>query len=420
MAQSDVVSPRTLGSAYVSEETVTFGTAGTERRMYPAADTIDAEAMQAELDRKNLRTRPFDALDPILGFKDGTVKFGYYLQPATTVLLKAATADADAAAPLRVPLRCVFGGESVAAGSQVASGSAVTGCVVDAGEGSRFPAGQLVLVTDSTPANGLQPARILTRTTDTLTWYPSLTGAPDVASAIVNTYTYYPSRTNSRSMSVAMCAAQDSAHQWRYTGCVGGLEIKLDRGALAMVNFDLKAATWTGPSALGLAITDVADPMAPPLACRNAVLYLQAQGTTTRTNYPVDSFVAKLNFGNRHIETLTGGTEGKRAMFRADGLTDTFAEITLTFASDIVPDTTWWASRTELTAMLWVYADDSNSARRSIIVDVPRCIVVGKPKSAPGADGLIKTTITLRAKLDDSTSGGGVELAEAPFRLGLA
>lgn len=413
---TDIIAPSTLGSCYVSEES-SFGTAGTERRCYPVADSIEYELTQAELDRKNLRTRPFDALDPVLGFKEATVKLGHYIQPPPTVLVVGATVDSDASCPLAVFARCIFGAQSVFAGSTVLASSGTTsGFSTASGHGSRFPVGQLCLVTD--PTDGLVPARILTRSSDACTFYPNTSGSLADASALVNLWCFYPSRTNTSSLSVAVCAAQSSSHQFRFNGCTGSAEIKVERDGLAQIMFDLKAATWAGPSALSLSVADATDPMAAPLSCRNAVLYLQSQATTTRTNYKVDSFSAKLNFGNKHITTLTGGTEGKRAVVRADGVTDTFAEIDLTFALDTTPDSTWWASRTELTCMLWIYVDDSNNARRSIVIDVPRAIVVGKPKHAKGADGLVKTTIKLRAKLDDSTAGG-TELAEAPFRLAI-
>lgn len=415
---TDIVSPSTLGSCYVSEES-SFAVTGTERRCYPVADSVEIGASQAELDRKNLRTRPFDALDPVKGFKDGTAKLSYYLQPASTVLNAAATVDTDAACPLAVIARCLFGGQSVFAGVVVAAGSGTASgfeCAT-AGHGSRVPVGQIVLVTD--PTDGLIPARILTTTGDVCTFYPDASGLLADASAVLNTWTWYPSRTNTKSLSVALCAAQSSSHQWRANGCTGTAEIKVERDGLAMMTADLKAATWTGPSALGLAITDAADPMQPPLSCRSAVLYLQAQGVTSRTNYAVDSFTAKLNFGLEHVATLTGGTEGKRAVARAVGVTDTFAEIDITFGSlDATPDTTWWANRTEITAMLLLQIDGLAGSRRCIVIDVPRAIVVGKPTYAKGSDGLVKTTIKLRAKLDDSTTQG-TELAEAPFRLAI-
>ncbi|MBL0219660.1 MAG: hypothetical protein IPQ07_38070 [Myxococcales bacterium] len=412
----DAIHPSTLGSCFVSEES-SFCTTGTERRCFPMSDTLDYEATQAELDVKNLRPRPFDALDPVKGNKDGTVKLGYYLQPPPTVLTSGATVDGDAACPLAVFARCIFGGQSVFAGTTVAAGSgAVGGFTTATGHGSRFPAGQLCLVTDPDSSAGLVPARILTRSGDDVTFYPHVSGALADASPVVNLWTFYPTRTNGRSLSVAIAAAQASAHQWRFNGCTGSAEIKCEVGGLAQIMFDLKAANWEGPSDLSLSTADASDPMAAPLACRNAVLYLQAQGTTTRTNYKVDSFSAKLNFGNKHLTTLTGGTEGKRSVARVEGLTDTFAEIDVTFALDTTPDATWWAQRTKLAAMLWVLVDDANGARRTVLVDVAKGIVVGKPKHAKGADGLIKTTIKIRARLDDTTTPG-TELAEAPFRL---
>lgn len=419
---SDIVSAATLGSCYVSEE-ASWCVAGTERRCYPISDSIEPDATQAEIDRKNLRVRPFDILDPIKGFKDGSIKLGHYIQPGPTVLVTGATVDTDAQCPLAVFLRCTFGAESAFAGTTVlAASGAVGGFTTAAGHGSRFPAGQLCLVTDPDVAVGLVPARITSRIADVCLFYPNVSGALADGAPVVNLRTYYPSSTNTKSLSVAVCAAQDANHQWRFNGCTGNVEIKVDREGLAQLMFDLKAATWTGPEALGLAITDVADPMAAPLSCRNATCYFQAQSTTTRANYVIDSFSAKMNFGMTQITSLTGSTEGKRGVARTTALTDTFAEIEVTFALATVPDATWWASRTELCFMLWLQVDVLNGGggydRRSIVIDIPRAIVVGKPKYAKGSDGLIKTTVTLRAKRDDSCAQDS-ELSTAPFRLGI-
>lgn len=417
MSGTDVVDLGTLGSCYVSEESA-FCTPGTERRCYPISDSIEVELTQAEIDVKNLRTAPFDALDPVKGFKGGTVKMGFYIQPPPTVLTTGATVDDDAACPFAVVARCIFGGESAFAGTTVlAASGAVGGFTTATGHGSRFPAGQLCLVTDPAPGTGLIPARVLSRASDVITFYPSASGALADDSPVINLRTFYPSNTNAKTLSVAVCAAQDPTHQARLLGCTGSMEIKMEREGLAQIMVDLQAASWVDWGALGLSIADAADPMMAPLSCRNAVLYFQSTATTTRANYPVDSFNAKLNFGNKHINTLTGGTEGKRSAARIDGLTDAFAEITLTFSLDHVPDATWWAARTKLTCMLWFQYDDANNARRSIVVDLAKAMVVGKPKHAKGSDGLIKTTVTLRAKRDTSTTGT-TALATAPFRLG--
>lgn len=416
MSGSDVVDLGTLGSCYVSQE-ASFCVAGTERRCYPIAGSIDYEMLQTEIDRKQLAINPNDIHDPVFGFKEGSVKLGYYLQPAPQVLVTGASVDTDANCPLAVFVRCVFGGQSVFAGTTVlAASGAVDGFSTAAGHGGRLPAGQLCLVTDPDAAIGLVPARVTSQIVDVIEFYPEVSGALANGSAVVNMWTFYPASTNAKTLSVALCAAQDATHQARLSGCTGSIEIKVERDGLAQILVDLKAATWVGPSALGLSIADAVDPMAPPLSCRSAVMHFQSKATTTRTAVQIDSATIKLNFGNKHVETLTGGTEGKRSAMRLDGLLDTFADIELTFALDPAVDTLW-RTRTEMFCMLWLQIDDVDGHRRSVTIDVPRAIFVGKPPHKP-TNNLIKTTAKLRAKRDNSCAQVS-ELATAPFRLGL-
>lgn len=409
---SDTIHASHLGTCFVSEESP-FGTPGTERRCHIVADSGNLDPTQNEIDVMPLRARPFDYRNPVLGFKACAVTLSHYCQPPTTVLTAGATADDDAAAPLRVLMRCVLGGESVAAGSDVATGTSASTFDVTTGQGSRMPAGQIILATD--PTNGLVPARVTSRITDTLIVWPSLSGSPSTGADVNNTCTWYPSRTNSRSLSVALCAAQDTDRQWRALGCTGNMTIKFARGELVTVDFELQGASWTGPSALGLSVAHAADPMAAPMAARNAVLLLQTPATTTRTNHVIDSFEAKITTGNVHLECLTGGVEGKRAAFRGEGLQGPALEVTITAPVNTNYET-WWQARTDLSAMLYVPFDVSGGGRRFIVLDIPLCVIVGKPKSGKGAANADKVTFTLKAKLDTSGAQSS-ELSEAPFRI---
>lgn len=409
---SDTIHASHLGTCFVSEES-SFGTPGTERRCHIVADSGSIDPTQAEVDVMPLRARPFDYRTSVLGFKACAVTLSHYCQPPTTVLAAGATPDADAAAPLRVLMRCVLGGESVAAGTDVATGTSDDEFDVTTGQGARMPAGQIVLVTD--PADGLVPARVTSRVTDTLQIWPSLSGAPATGADVNNTVTWYLTRTNSKSLSVALCSAQDTDRQWRAVGCTGNMTIKFERGALVTCDFELQGASWTGPSALGLSVAHAADPMAAPLAARNAVLILQPPATTTRVNHVVDTFEAKITTGNVHLESLTGGVEGKRAAFRGEGLQGSALEVTFTAPVNTSYET-WYQARTDLSAMLYVPFDVSGGGRRLIVLDVPLCQIVGKPKAGRGAANADKVTVTLKAKLDTSGAQSS-ELSEAPFRI---
>lgn len=416
MAISDVVVDSQIGAFYVAEESP-FATTGTERRIHPVTGTAKATFVQTEIETPRVRVRPWDVSNTVRGLKSATAQFEHYLQPPFTVLNQAATPDTDAAAPLRVLLRCLLGGESVAAGSVIASSPSpgAGGATVASSEGDRFPEGQIVLLED--PTNGLVPARILTRATDALTWWPNLSGAQSADDLILNSFTWYPTRTNTRSLSLALAHGQDANIQRRAVGGTGTFKLMFPRNDCAKVSFELAFASWTGPSALSLAVTHSADPMAAPVACRAPVLILQPLATTTRTNVPIESIEFTMNLGNKHSETLTGGTEGIRGVVRSENVSQAFCEIDL-----VTPyDSTWetrWTAQTDLSGLFYVPVD-TDTGRRVVGVDMPLVVMVGKPELVDGSDGLTKHKIKLRCKLDTSTTGtlDNEQLAQAPFRL---
>lgn len=133
MAQQTVPHASHIGATYVSEES-TFGTAGTERRIHPRVDTVTLVPEQTEIEALRLRVVAHDPTKPVRGYKGATGGFEHYLQPDSTYLVTAATPDGDAAAPLTIPMRCILGGESIAAGATIPSGTYTTQ-IFDVGAG---------------------------------------------------------------------------------------------------------------------------------------------------------------------------------------------------------------------------------------------------------------------------------------------
>ena len=136
---------------------------------------------------------PFDAVTPMSGDKGGTVNFRYYLQPSATLLDELGTLPTDATMPGRIPLRVVFGGESIPdVGTQAATPTSATAFTVDSGDGANFPAGQIIAVANT--SNGLEVAQVRSRSTDDLTVYPALSGTPASNADVVQMVCYYPTR----------------------------------------------------------------------------------------------------------------------------------------------------------------------------------------------------------------------------------
>ena len=414
MSQVTIISPDHIGAAYVCEET-SFTTPDTFVRMHPVANSIEVGATQPGIARSQLAPRAWNVLDTVDGYKEGTVTFAHYLQPTSAVLDHSTSVPSTANNPLNVILKALFGGVSVNQGTQVATATSESAVTVSSGHGSRVPAGQIVLVKD--PTDGILPARVLTRSTDDITFWPSLSGAGTIGDEIINTYTWYPTTANTRSLAVALAAVGNSSLQWEWLGGTGDLELMFERAQLAQAKITGKFASWSGPSALSLSTSVVSDPMAAPMAVRSAKLYLQPPATTTRTCYLVDSFKVSIKLGNALLETLTCGTEGRRGVFRSEGLTDAFAEIDCEVPIDTGLDT-YWSAKTTLSAMLSIAVDTSGGGRRYIVVDAARCSIVDKPALKRGAGNLATYAFKLRCMLDDITSDTA-ELGTAPFRLSI-
>jgi hypothetical protein len=219
-------------------------------RCHPIADSLEATPTQETVDVHTLSPIAFDAETPVAGDKGGTLKVGYYLAPAANALLSGVTPPTDAEMPLRPFLRCLFGGESCLAGSDVATGTSATSIDVTTGHGSRFLPGQLFAVsTDDTV--GFEVVQSRSRSTDTVTMYPALSDTPATGRDVMNLVTYYLTNANSRSLSIAVSPGGNANRQWRFRGCTGGVALKFEKGQLASTEFNLTAATHDGPDALG-------------------------------------------------------------------------------------------------------------------------------------------------------------------------
>lgn len=406
-----------LGSCYFSEES-TFGSTGTQRRAAPISDTVATKATQVMVDAMKLSPIPFDAVTPMPGDKGGEVSFGYYLQPSATLLDELGTAPTDATMPGRIPLRVVFGGESIPdVGTQAATATSATQITADAGDGANFPAGQICAVyTNSTV--GLEVVQIRSRSTDTLTMYPALTATPATNADVVQMVNFYPTRTNSRSMSVSL-SSRNTDRQYTFNGCTGTVALKFERNALAIAEFALVAATHTGPSAQSLSVARSEDPAASPIAVRNAICWLQSTATTTRVDTAVESVAIELTPGNIHLTSLTGTLEGKRAAHRGENLTGPFAKITLEMP-DNTDVFTWYDAQTELNFTFIVRAGAA-ATRRHVVAMAPQCVIESIPERFKGEGNLTKVRVVLRAKVSEQCTGtlDNEELAQAPFVLAI-
>lgn len=395
-------------ATYVGIE-ATYGTTPAMTRATIVEGSFEPDAQQTEIDVPDERAHIADLVDPVLGLKTGGgCKFAMHCRPPATQL----TATTTEAHYLGLVLKALFGGESATGGTLVASATSATVFTVTAGQGVRIAEGQTILVA----INGaLEPARVKSVATDTITLAYALSATPAAGALVVGMYNYFLTQTNTQSLCVQHAKVQDADHQWTFNGCTGGLELTTERDQVFKITAALKAGTFTGPSAQGIGTATAAESMGKPIAFREYFCLLQPVATATRTHRPIESVGVELQFGMEHIPELaagTGGVEGTVGVMRA-GAVKPFAKVKLKMRADTQLDA-WWSSRTPLQFVLAV-PTGSGTTKRWAVLDVGTCLIVGKPKH-PGGDRQLYE-LELHAQLDTSTSGSTSDQALSPTRL---
>lgn len=378
-------------ATYVGIES-TFGTTPSMVRAFPITDTFEPDLEQAEVDNLDESIYLWDVKNPVKGLKDGSAKLGFHIRSSGNRL----TSGATPATPwLGNVLKACFGTELAAAGSTIQSSSTSTSIIVGTGHGSRFEAGQPILV----DVGGVpEPTWVSSISTDTLTLGLALSASPTTGEDVINCYTYYPTASNTYSLALQHAMAGSSNHQWTLNGCSVDCQFKLERNKIPQLDVALKAATWTGPSDQSISTALGSNGMGDPFVVADGLVILQSNATSTRTHYPLRSMTVKLNHGMGHIEELAGGTQGKTGMMRMGQRV--FAEIDLAMATDTALDSSLWTNRTDLQLFVSI-PQGSGSTKTWMTFFLPKAIVVGKPKFKRDG-GVATTTCKLVAKINTS------------------
>lgn len=397
-----------------------FGTTPSMTRCFPAEPLDMSGLMQDNPVPTDERTRLFQALMPVQGFKGGSVRLPYYIRPDGTQLSSGASAGTH---PLGVLLKALMGGEAAAAGSTVAAaGSSVSQVVVAAGHGSRFKAGQWLAAESG---GVLYPRRVTSVSTDTLAVRPNFGGTPTSSTGLViNSYTYYLTQQNSQTLTIqhAKADSQASAYQWTLNGCRGSLDLSFERGQFPRATANLDVATWTGPSAQGISVAAASDLMAPPILLRGCTTLLQAASATTSTHYALKALSVSLAIPTEY-QTEFGGVEGKTSAQRTGSRPA--LKCTLRMRADTELDNAsnaYYTNRTKLSVVLICPIGSSGTSQRFVVVDIPTCVIDAKPKMASGP--LMETELSLHCMEDETTttsglSGTDLDLAVSPIRVAL-
>lgn len=361
---------------------------------------VNASPVVESMDLSNIKTNDVEVLDEsvflhdvmnrVHGLQSNEFKFGYYLKPHATVLSGANTPVTHS---LGVLFRTVLGGEQVSSSATVGVGSTTSQVITSVANAAKFPVG---IVAGFPTTSGLQPAFVISNVSDSLGVWPALASAPTNGQSIANFYNYYPTETNTNTMAIRHCEADNSSYQWEFLGTTGEIEIALKRGELMTLTMNAKAALHTGPQALGFTATVTgSDGMAPPLVLQGGLCMLLTSGSTTRTHYPLVGASFKMKGGGTLLEELSNNsTNGFSGVMKTGSRV--FSDIELEFESDLAHNTTW-SNNTDLS--VWVHAEvGSGLNKRFIGFFFPSCQIIGEPNNSSKANDRQTTKLMLQCK----------------------
>lgn len=385
----------------------TYGTAATTARLSVISDSFEHDLTQDPIPVDCESTELFDHQSPLFGLKRATAKFGLYVRPAEAAPLSTGTVTYSAQMAI---LKALFGGGSPADGASVgttATGSPGTATSVNFTSASNFAAGQLCLIET---ANGLEPARIGSFSTNTATLSLGLSASPSAGGVIANLVNLYPTPgvDSCSSITIEHAKSQYDQNQVRLLGCIGDVEWTFAQNDTLKCMVSVRAANWSR-GALSLSTSAGQDTGGTPIAITDgAKLILQDATTATPTHVPFEEVSVKVMLGLAHVPDLGGSVQGTAGIARVGERT--FAEWTITLRADEAMMTRWSAQT--LTQVALMVPRGTGTSKQWAVFYSPRCVIEGKPKRSYSSDGRERYVITLRSQIDTSL---GSALLKAPF-----
>lgn len=402
MAQADLLNRK--ATTFWSIESTYGAGGGTPAQIWPVS--FEGKRTRARVPVHDESVYFHDRKKSVFGLKRGAVSLALNTAAPAAQLLAAST---PATSPNHVGLKAILGGESVAAGSLIATATSATQITVTAGQGGRFPPGTLLAVEQG---GALHVTVVATQVGDVLTFAVALPGAPSVGGFVINLYNYYFSDTNVQSLEVRRAIVGDANEQHQYLGATGGLELVYEGpGRLLQERYQLDAADWN-EGALGYATTYAANSQSEGFVLAGATTILQAVAATTRTHYPLHAMRVELRPQMAHLPEH-GGVQGTTGVMRQGGQDDERAPATINLRIRADRDQIAnWTSGADL-RLLHIAPSGAGNTKRFSVVHAPNCYIDDLQESDEGGRRIYD--LTLIPRMDTS---GAAALARASIVLG--
>lgn len=301
MAQTNEIA--TTGATYLGIESAFGETSGSMVRVFPRRGGTRTET-DGVIGNETMRSALVNREPDVLGYKTCQSQMAF---DARALGARIGAGDSPTRPWQGVPLFGLLGGESIHAGSTVASGSSATVVKVASGDGPLFSVGDGILVT---VAGTNEFALIKSISGDDLTLAFALSGIPSNGAGVFACVGYFAKDKHSESLTFQHARAQNAASQWTHRGCTGALSIETPRAGMMGFGVNLRGGAWVGPSAQSIDASEGSQTMSAPLAHVRGFQVLQPIGTTTRTHVPFESIAVSVETGMQLIEETGGDHEG--------------------------------------------------------------------------------------------------------------
>jgi hypothetical protein len=208
-------------------------------------------------------------------------------------------------------LEVVLGGYYAAAGSDVVASPSptTTSFSVTTGHGSRFREGQLIGILSGSTVS----LRLVTAiSTDALTIWPALSGAPSTGDDVLNGQILYPTDAPSGSLNLLVEKAIDRNDIYLGMGAQGTFALDMKRGDLMSWTVALTGSTskhddeFTTPLTSGSTITAATFTGSAPLHSMNGLLHFGTAAGTTLTSIRDASMTVNFNLANLEVDQMSG------------------------------------------------------------------------------------------------------------------
>lgn len=398
MAQDNV---QTFKEVTLLAKETTFGVLPTMKPLIIEADSWEGEQNRTPLEDMDSSARGLDTLDFVDGVFEGTGKLKAKLKPYASQITSTAPVTQPA---LFDALECVFGGMQVGAGSAISTGTTSQVTVAsDAG----FEVGQVVGISGS---SDVQIAVVESKPgANVVTFWPNV-GVAVTSGTLVNGYNAFVTEDNEKSLSIQHAFVDNSSAQEELRGCHGKAKIVTNINELVMCELDFTAAEGQ-EGALSVSTSVQTNPLAAGgHAVKNAVVLIQAVGTTTRTHYCVEESSIEFDPGMDFIP-CHGTTEGKGGVMRVKGRGLAKWNMTIRFDSD--EDTAWTARTTR--RVLYSVPKGSGTSKRHVFAYAPYAVLARAPKRKKSGGRLL---LELEFILKINNASAANSIAGSPLIVG--